>query len=198
MPSDRNCFRNQRLFAAPAMMRTSSDDVPHMPVAMRWISSGRIMRWVSTGWASTKAARPRATTDIHTVKMNDDIAARLAFGKLTEKLVDRRWRLQSVMVRLPRVRDHKGDPKRGNQEQQQRGDVAAVVHPKAVVGLGEGEVAGKPGRNRCGGSTRESPSHRGENDRQQIADPDQIGRKKRSHSKQRRGRPLRPKPPACP
>ena len=86
------------------------------------------------------------------VKMNDDIAACPAFGKLTEKLVDSRARLQSVMVRLPLICDHQGDPKRGNQEQQQRGDVAAVVHPQAVVGLGEEEIAGKPGRNRRGDS----------------------------------------------
>ena len=91
------------------------------------------------------------------------------------------------MVRLPQVCDHQRAANPGKQEQEQRGDVTTVFHPKAVVGLSEEEIACKPSRNHCGSSARESPSHRGENDRHQIAEPDQIRGKKRSHGEQRGG-----------
>jgi hypothetical protein len=87
------------------------------------------------------------------------------------------------MARLSSLRDHRGTAEGRKQEQEQRCDIARVVHPKAVIGLSKKEITGKPSYDRCDSSALETPPNRGENDRYQVAKPDQVRRKDRVQGK---------------
>jgi hypothetical protein len=102
-----------------------------------------------------------------------------------------------VMVRLRSSRDHQGAAETRKQEQEERRYVARVFHVKAVIRLSAKEITCKTRYYQCGSGACESPSHRGENDRQQVGEPDEIRRKERIQGKHCGGVLLQQEARAC-